>query len=62
MYPNCNLEDYAPEGEPLHTIVDDYADNQQKWMDDFFATLVKMTENGYTDDNLVVNPFNILNA
>ena len=61
VYPNCDKEDYAPEGEPLYAIVDDYADDMQKWMEDFFDVLDKMMSNGYSQDELSVNPFNILN-
>ena len=58
--PNCDMEDYAPEGESLHTIVDDFADNPQKWMDEFIPTLSKMSANGYTESDLTVNDFNFL--
>ena len=58
VYPKCEKEDYAPQGEPLYAIVDDYADHLQKWMDDFFPVLEKMSSNGY--DDLTFNPFNIL--
>ena len=43
--PNCGVEDYAPEGEPLYQIVDDFADHQDKWFEEFVPTLEKMTEN-----------------
>ena len=56
--PDCAKEDYAPEGEPLYTIVEDYADNPQKWMDSFFIVLDKMSSNGY--DLLDANDFNII--
>ena len=60
MYPNCDKEDYAPEGEPLYTIVDDFADNPQKWMDEFWPALHKMLANGYTDGDLTANDINLL--
>jgi len=46
-HPECELEDYAPEGEPLYSIIDDYALNQQKWFDDFVSAVDKMSANGY---------------
>ena len=55
----CEKEDYAPEGETLFSIMDDYADNAQKWMDDFFVVLDKMSSNGYNGNELNVNPFNV---
>ena len=58
--PNCDKEDYAPEGERLYTIVDDFADNPQQWMDEFWIALQKMVENGYTDTDLTLNNINIL--
>ena len=49
IFPKCNKEDYAPEGEPLHAIVDDFADNQSVWFEEFIPALEKMVENGYDD-------------
>ena len=49
IFPKCNKEDYAPEGEPLHAIVDDFADNQSEWFEEFIPALEKMVENGYDD-------------
>ena len=57
VVPNCPKEDYAPEGEPLYAIVDDYAKNQQKWFDDFIAIMHKMSSNGYEDSDLKTNSF-----
>ena len=57
VYPKCDKEDYAPEGEALYSIVDDYADNQQKWMEDFIDVLVKMMATGYTDSDLTDSPY-----
>ena len=28
---DCSKNSYAPEGEPLHEIVDDFADNPNTW-------------------------------
>ena len=52
---DCELEDYAPEGEPLYAIIDDYAQNQQKWFDDFVVVVSKMSANGY--QTLTTNTF-----
>ena len=58
--PNCSLEEYAPQGEKLHEIVEDYAANQQKWFDDFVDALQKMSANGYEEDNLTLNQFEFI--
>ncbi len=52
VYPNCEKQDYAPQGEPLFAIVEDYADNAQKWFDMFVETLAKMSSNGYASQDL----------
>jgi len=46
---NCGLNQYAPEGEPLHQIVEDYADHQDTWIQDFITAFDKMSKNGNTD-------------
>ena len=51
---NCGLNQYAPEGEPLHQIVEDYADHQDTWIQDFITAFDKMSRNGNT--NLVDGP------
>ena len=56
--PECGVEDYAPEGEPLYQIVDDFADHQNKWFEEFVPTLEKMTENGYQSEELTDAPSN----
>ena len=32
---DCPLQSYAPEGEPLHTVVEEFADDQNAWLRDF---------------------------
>ena len=32
---DCPLQTYAPEGEPLHRVVEEYADDQNAWLRDF---------------------------
>ena len=49
---DCRLEDYAPEGEPLYQIVDEFADDQKAWMEDFVPSIEKMLENGYDSEAL----------
>lgn len=49
IVPDCDMEDYAPEGEPLFEIVEEFADDQQSWINTFVPSLEKMVENGYTD-------------
>ena len=46
---NCGLNQYAPEGEPLHQIVEDYADHQDTWIQDFITAFDMMSRNGNTD-------------
>ena len=60
VVPQCPLETYAPEGEKLHEIVEDYATNQQKWFDDFVNVLHKMSANGYEENNLTLNQFEFI--
>ena len=51
-WPECGLEEYAPEGEMLYEIVDEFADDQQIWMDNFVPTFEKMLSNGYGADSM----------
>ena len=51
---NCGLNHYAPEGEPLYQIVEDYADHQDIWFRDFLTAFDKMSRNGNT--GLVAGP------
>ena len=46
MVVDCPKQDYAPEGEPLHQIIEEYADNQDLWSRDFLSALDKMSMNG----------------
>merc|ERR1712045_509580 len=36
---DCEKQMYAPEGEPLNEIVEDFADNQDNWIKDFYLHL-----------------------
>ena len=53
--PDCDFEKYAPEGEPLFEIVNQMADDQQLWMDEFVPSMQKMLENGYQEGDLKVS-------
>ena len=43
---DCPKQSYAPEGETLHQIIEEYADNQDLWSRDFLSALDKMSMNG----------------
>ena len=43
---DCPKQNYAPEGEPLYQIIEEYADNQDLWYQDFLTALDKMSMNG----------------
>ena len=49
------MEEPAGSGEPLHTIFDEYADDQSAWMRDYVPAMEKMLANGY-DSGLVDAP------
>ena len=47
----------VPEGStPLHEIFEEYANDQQKWVDDYVPTFEKMLANGYGEGELVNGP------
>ena len=56
--PNCPLNSMqVPDGStPLHEIFEEYAADQQKWINDFVPTLEKMLSNGYAENELVDAP------
>ena len=45
---DCPLNKYAPEGEALSDIVEDFADSQEHWIRDFLTAFDKMSRNGNT--------------
>ena len=49
---DCGLEAYAPDGEPLHQIVEEMADSNENLMKDFAPAMEKMINNGYQADSL----------
>ena len=46
---DCGLNKYAPEGEALSDIVEDFADSQANWIRDFLTAFDKMSKNGNLD-------------
>jgi len=54
--PVCGKEEYAPEGDPLYQIVEDFADSNEAMMIDFVPAIEKMIENGYTGDSMTEIP------
>ena len=56
QFPECDKEDYAPEGEPLHSIVTEFAEDPRAWMDEFVVAFEKMEANGYGTSDLQDGP------
>lgn len=56
--PQCPFQTLAepPEDEPLHEIVESFADSTERWLEVFFPTLEKMIANGYADGELQAAP------
>merc|ERR1712100_650077 len=53
----CPLQDYpGGNGKPLHAIVEDYAKDQDPWVNDFLIAIRKMQHNGYAKGDLVDGP------
>ena len=46
---DCDLNNYAPEGEPLYQIMEDFADHQTHWIRDYLVAYDKMSRNGNDD-------------
>ena len=53
---SCPKNKLAPEGTPIHEIVEDYAKNHDTWAKDFLEAWQRMQSNGY--DNLMDAPQN----
>ena len=51
---NCPVNKYAPEGEALSSIVEDFADDTDRWIQDYMTAFDKMSTNG--NENLVAGP------
>jgi len=56
--PQCdfNTLEYPAGSTPLHQIFEEYAADNQKWVDEFVPALEKMLSNGYNSDDLVLAP------
>ena len=55
---DCGLNNYAPEGKPVHSITDDYATDSDKWQPKFLEAWHIMTTNGYKAEDLEDGPEN----
>ena len=58
MYLGCPLNKMKVAGEStaLHEVFEEYALDQQKWIDDYLPTFEKMLANGYEEGELVDGP------
>ena len=56
--PGCQFVTYAPEGEALPDIVENFADDHDDWQNTFFVAWEKMQMNGYNEGDLVPAPEN----
>ena len=56
--PDCPFNTLSiPDGStPLNEVFDEYAANQQKWVEDFVPTFEKMLSNGYEEGELLDGP------
>ena len=54
----CGVNNYAPEGRPLHEIVDGLASDNDHFTEKFFEGWALMTSNGYSEGELVDGPEN----
>jgi len=56
--PLCPSQTLAepPSDQPLHEIVEHFADRTENWLEVFFPTLEKMLANGYADGDLQAAP------
>ena len=54
----CNLNDYAPEGTPMHQIIDDLASDNEYFAEKFLESYGMMISNGYTKSELTDGPQN----
>ena len=55
---DCGLNMHAPEGRPLHEIVDELASDNEHFAEKFLEGWQQMTNNGYSADDLVDGPQN----
>ena len=50
--PECENENYAPEGKPLFEIVNSFANDGELWLKVYVRATQKMRQNGYFGDDL----------
>jgi len=55
---DCDVNTYAPEGQPMYSIVDELAADNEFFAATFLDGWQQMTSNGYTADELVDGPQN----
>ena len=57
--PQCELNtlEYPAGSTPLHQVFEEFAAENQKWVDEFVPALEKMLSNGYTDLTLGPDQF-----
>lgn len=48
--------EYPPGSQPLHKIMEEFAGNNQVWVDEFVIALEKMLSNGYKEGELKLGP------
>ena len=54
----CEFNTYAPEGKPMHQIVDEFASDNELWAEKFMEGWQQMIANGYAADELEDGPQN----
>ena len=52
----CDVNTYAPEGKPMHAIVDVFASDNELWAEKFMKSWQQITNNGYAADKLEDGP------
>jgi len=62
--PGCPLQTLSepPGSTPLYQVVEEYADDMAKFIDDFMPTLQKMLSNGYSEAELTEAPSSAMNG
>ena len=54
----CNLNTYAPEGKPMHQIIEELASDNEHFAETFLEAFGMMASNGYSDSDLKDGPQN----
>ena len=53
---DCNVNTYAPQGKPMHEIVNELASDNEVFAEKFLAGWQMMTSNGYAEGDLSDGP------